>query len=89
MRALIIVKLFPFLQLAVERRSIIDDYAVQQRIELLLIDTVRSLYFPIETWRSGLDIDMLDAQVLHMIMKVVIKFRAVVRLDHIHSKRQT
>jgi len=85
---MVVVVVPPLLELVVEERGVVDDDALERPIEILGVDSVRSLYFSIEPRRGRLDVDVGDAPVEQVPVERRPEFAAVVRLDRLHPERQ-
>ena len=84
MGALVVVEVLPFDQLLVE----IDVTRIrQQLIELLLVGPMRPLHLAVELWRPGLDVDVPDAVVGQVPMKLGLELMARVGPYRMQSKR--
>jgi hypothetical protein len=81
MGTMIIVKVLPFSQLLIEKLRVVYNYALEHLIELFFVDSVASLYFPIQPGPSRLDIYMINALVQHMPVELSLKLRAIVRWE--------
>ena len=73
-----IVVAFPFLQFCSDI-DVID--IVDQLPELLFVRPVRAFNFPIQMWRCWLDVDMANAEVFAVPVKLGLKFVAVISLN--------
>src|SRR5829696_9720123 len=59
--SVVVVEVFPLLELVVEELGVVDHDPVQQAVELLGVDAVGALDLAVESRRAGLDVDMADA----------------------------
>ena len=85
MRALVVVEVLPFDQLLIE----IDVTRVrQQLIERLLVGPMRPLHLAVERWRSGRDVDVPDAVVGPVPMKLGLELMATVSPYRMQPKRK-
>ena len=58
-----VVEVLPLLEFVVEELGVVDDYAVEQLVELLGVDAVGSPYFAVEPGGGGFDVDVADTPV--------------------------
>jgi hypothetical protein len=56
-----VVVVLPLAELVVEDLRVVDDLALEQPVELLLVDAVRAFNLAIEPGGLGADVDVLDA----------------------------
>ena len=61
MRAVEIVEVLPLLELGVEELGVVDDHPLQQPVELVIVDAVRTFDLAVEPRRGRLDVDVADA----------------------------
>lgn len=80
-----VVEVFPDLELLVE---IYVVRVVQQLIELLLVRSMRPLYFSVQLGRSGLDVYMPDAGIFDMPVELRLPFMAAISTDLLDSERE-
>ena len=85
---MVVVEVFPFLELVVEHLGVVDDHAVQEPVELLGVDAMRALDFPVEPRGAGLDVDVAGAFVQHMPVETGAELDAVVGLDDLDPERE-
>ena len=57
----------------------------QELIELLLIRAMGALDFPVQLWRAGLDVDVLDAVVREVPMKQRLELMAAVGAHRVNA----
>jgi hypothetical protein len=62
-RTVVVVVVLPLLQTVGEQVGVVDDLALEEPVELLGVDPVGSLHFPIEPGCAGFDADVVDAEV--------------------------
>ena len=85
MWAVVVVELLPFGQLLVE----IDIAGVrQQLVELLLVGPMRPLHLAVELRRPGLDVDVADALIGEVPMKLGLELMAAVGPHRMNPKRE-
>jgi hypothetical protein len=58
-----VVEVLPLLELLVEHLGVVDHHTVEQSVELLFVDAVGSLDFPVEPRGADLDVAVSDAAV--------------------------
>jgi hypothetical protein len=58
---MVVVVVLPFLELGVEDADVVDGDSVEEAVELLGVDAVRSLDLSVQAWSAGLDVDVVDA----------------------------
>src|SRR5258708_2572539 len=83
-----IVEPLPLGELGIEKLCVVDNFAGQQPIELLVVDAVRPLDFAVEPWRRWPDIDVLDAFVQEVPVETSLELTSVVGLDLHDLERQ-
>jgi len=57
----VVVEVFPLEELVVEEFDVVDDDAVEQSIELFVVNAVTSFDFAVQSWRGRSDVDVLHA----------------------------
>jgi hypothetical protein len=82
-----VVEVFPFLEAVVEQRGVVDHHAVEHPVELLGVDAVGSLDFPVEPGGLRLDVDVADPPVEDVVVEATAELGAVVRLDALDPER--
>ena len=86
---MVIVVVLPLTQFVVEQVDVIADAVlVEQLIELLVIDAMRALHFPVEVRRPWTDVDVPDVHRLEMPVELRLKLGAVIGLHHVHAEWQ-
>ena len=83
-----VVEVLPLLELDVEEGGVVDDDAVEESVELFVVNAVGALDLAIESWRCRLDVHVLDAAVEDVPVEGSLELCPVVRLDRHHSKGQ-
>jgi hypothetical protein len=83
MRSIIVVKVFPSLQLRIEIHVI---GVRQQLVKLGLIRSVGTLYLAVQLGRLGFDVHMPHALVFNMPVKASLKLMAPIRSDRADSE---
>jgi hypothetical protein len=79
MRAMVIVIVLPLPQLVVEQVDVVADAVlVEQLVELLIIDPMRALDFPVEARRPGTDVDVPNVQRRQVPVELGLKLGTVV-----------
>ena len=79
MRPVVIVVVLPFAQLLVEQVDVVRDAtAVQQLIELLVVNSVRAFDLPVEMRRPRPDVDVANIQGLEVPVESRLKLGAIV-----------
>lgn len=78
MWSIIVVEVFPSLQLGIEINII---RVGQQLVKLGLIRSVGTLYLAVQLWRLGFDVHMPHALVFNMPVKASLKLMAPIRPD--------
>jgi hypothetical protein len=74
-----IVVVLPLAQLLVEQVNVVADaVAIQELVELLIVDAMRAVDFPVQMWRPGANVDVTDVALLEMPVKLGLKLRAIV-----------
>jgi hypothetical protein len=77
----------PTPQLLAKQVNVVGDAAlVEERVELLVVDSVRSLDFAVRVRRPRADVDVPDVEALEVPVEVGLKLRAVVGLDDQHPE---
>jgi hypothetical protein len=70
MRTVVIVVVLPLLELLVEEVDVLADaVTIEELIELLVVDSVRTLDFAIQTRCARLDVDVANVLALQMPVK--------------------
>jgi hypothetical protein len=70
---------------SVEEAGVVDDDALEEPVELVIVDAVGSLHLPVQAGRAGLDVDVLDAAVEKVPMEAVLELGSVVGLHEFGS----
>jgi hypothetical protein len=60
---MVVVVVLPFLELVVEHLGVVEDDSVEEVVELLGVDAMRSFDLPVEARGAGFDVDVPDALV--------------------------
>jgi hypothetical protein len=60
---MVVVVVLPLLQLLGEDVGVVDDLALEEPVELLGVDAVRSLHLAVQSRCPGFDLDVVDALV--------------------------
>jgi hypothetical protein len=80
-RAVVIVVILRLAQLVVEQVNVVGDAAaVEELIELLIVDAVGPLDFAVQMWRTWPDVGVLDVERLDMPVELGLKLRAIISL---------
>jgi hypothetical protein len=89
-RPVVIVVILPFFQLLVEEVNVVrNPIAVQELVELLVVDAMRSFDLAIQMWGSRPDVHVTDVELLEMPVEVGLKFGAVVpSLEEVKAGQQ-
>ena len=88
MRTVEIVVVLPFPQfLVVEDDVVADSIFIEELIELLIIDPVRTFDLSIEPRCSRLDIDVTYISVLQIPVELRLELRPIIRLYHPDPER--
>src|SRR5262245_49036784 len=86
---MVIVIVLPFAQLVIEQVNVVGDAAlIEELVELLVVDTMRSFDFPVEMWGPRPDVDVPDIAIFEMPVEVRLELGAVVRLHDVDAERQ-
>src|ERR1700682_945468 len=88
-RTVEVVEVLPLLELGIEERGVVDDHAVEQSVELFVIDAVRPLYFSVEPGGRRLDVHVLDAAIQDVPVKGAGELGTVVGLDQLDPEGQS
>ena len=70
MASVVVVEVFPFLELVVEELGVVDDDPVEHPVELFGVDAVGSLHFAVESGGPGFDVDVSDAPVEDVVVEL-------------------
>jgi len=85
----VIVIVLPLAQLFVKQVNVVGNAVlVQELVELLVVDTVRSFDFAVEMWRPRPDVRVADVAFFEMPVEVGLKFGAIVGLNDLDAERQ-
>ena len=76
-----VVEVLPLLELLVEEAGVVDDDALEESVELLLVDPVGSLDFPVQTRRGRADVEVADAAVEKVPVEGSLELGTIVSLD--------
>ena len=79
--SMVVVEVFPFLELVVEDLGVVDHHALEEPVELLGVDAMGALDLAVEPRGAGLDVDMAGASVQHVPVEACAELGAVVGLD--------
>ena len=74
MRSVEVVEVLPLLELLVEEPGVINDDSLEEPVELLGVDTMRSLDLPVEPGRGRPDVDVADATIEYVPVERTLKF---------------
>jgi hypothetical protein len=85
MRSIIVVEVFPSLQLGIEINII---RVSQQLVKLGLIRSVGAFYLAVQLWRLGFDVYMPHSQIFNMPVKASLKLMAPIRSDRADPERK-
>ena len=80
-----VVKLLPFTKFCFQINVI---FISEQLVKLLLIGSMRSFDFPVELWRSGLDIFVFNPQILDVPMEFRLEFMSSIGSDLLYPERK-
>jgi hypothetical protein len=81
--SVVVVEVFPFLELVVEELGLVDDDPVEHPVELFGVDAVGPFHFAVESGGPGFDVDVSDPPVQDVVVELAGEFGAVVGLDHL------
>jgi len=82
-RPVVIVVVLPLSQLVVEQVDVVaDPIAVQELVELLVIDAVRAFDLAIQSRCPDSDVHVADVQAFEVPVESRLERSAIVRLDH-------
>jgi len=89
-RPVVIVVVLPLPQLLVEQVNVVGDAVlVQELIELLVVDAVRSLHLAVQMRCSRPDVEMADVQGLEAPVRVRVEFAPAVGLHDLDAEQQS
>jgi len=88
-RPMVVVVVLPLAQFLVEHVDVVADaILVEEPIELLVVDAMRTLDLAVEPRRTRSDVHVADVELLEVPVKARLELGAVVGLDEVHAKRQ-
>src|SRR5918995_124869 len=88
MRPMVVVEVFPFLELVVEHLGVVDNDPLEEPVELLGVDAMGALDFAVESRGAWLDVDMAGAFVQHMPVEAGGELGPIVGLDDLDPERE-
>ena len=87
MGPVVIVIVLPLFELLVKQVDVVGDAVlVEELVELLVVDAVRPLDFPIQMRRPRANVDVADVLRFEMPVEVGLKLGAVVGLDGVDAE---
>ena len=81
MGAVEVVEVLPLLELLVEEAGVVDDDALEEPVELFVVDPVGSLDLAVQTRCGRVDVDVADAAVEDVPVEGTLELGTIVRLD--------
>jgi hypothetical protein len=72
-----VVEVLPFLELLVEKTRVVDDHSLEESVELLLVDPMRSLHLSVQAGGCGADIEVPDSAVEQVPMEGSLKLGSI------------
>jgi hypothetical protein len=85
---IVVVDVFALANLLVEERDVVDHDTAQQGAELPTIGAVTPFHLAVKTRSSGIDVDVADALVEDVPMKILLELSTTVGLDPIDATGQ-
>ena len=87
---MVIVVVLPFFQLPVEEVNVVGDaVTVEELVELLIVDPMRSFDFAIQVWGPRPDVHVPDVACFEMPVEVGLEFGAIVGLNDMDAEGQS
>src|SRR5262245_36518393 len=89
MRPVVIVIVLPLFELRVEEVNVVGDaVAIQELVELLVVDTMGSFDLAVQVWGPRTDVHMPNVEFLEMPVEMGLEFGTVIGLDDVDAERQ-
>lgn len=88
MWARVVAVVLQVLKLGVEHAGVVNGDCVEEPVELLDVDSMRSLDLAAKARCPGFDVDVVHALVEDVPMEATLEFGAVVRLDGVNREGQ-
>jgi hypothetical protein len=79
--SVLVVVVLPFLQPGVQQVDVVNDYAIEQTVELFGVDAMRTFHFAVESGCGRFDADVINPLVQGMPIETSLEFRTVIGLD--------
>jgi hypothetical protein len=84
----VIVVILPLFEFRVEEVNVVrNPVAIEELVELLIVDAMGSLDLAVQMWCPGPDVDVADVEGFEMPVKVGLEFGAVVALNDMDAER--
>ena len=78
-----VVEVLPFLEVLVEGTGVVDDDALEEPVELFLVDAVRSFHLSVQTRCGRADVEVADPAVEQVPMEGPLKLGPIEFLRHV------
>ena len=89
MRSVVIGVILPRFELLVEEVNVVrDPVAIEELVELLVVDAMGAFDLAVQMWGPRPDVDVADVEGVEMPVEVGLEFGAIVGLDGLDAERQ-